>query len=126
MKDRKESLIFYESPKRVKATLQVREEVFGKDRKASLIRELTKIHEESSFGTIEEIAASLGDEVKGECILIVDGNKEEKALDEASLKKRIKEKRKEGKSLLSLSKELSTETNIPKNTIYKLALERKK
>ena len=126
LKDRKESLIFYESPKRVKATLQVREEVFGKDRKASLIRELTKIHEESSFGTIEEISASLGDEVKGECILIVDGNKEEKALDEASLKKRIKEKRKEGKSLLSLSKELSTETNIPKNTIYKLALERKK
>ena len=126
LKDRKESLIFYESPKRVKATLQVREEVFGKDRKVSLIRELTKIHEESSFGTIEEISASLGDEVKGECILIVDGNKEEKALDETSLKKRIKEKRKEGKSLLSLSKELSTETNIPKNTIYKLALERKK
>ena len=126
LKDRKESLIFYESPKRVKVTLQVREEVFGKERKASLIRELTKIHEESSFGTIEEISASLGDEVKGECILIVDGNKEEKALDETSLKKRIKEKRKEGKSLLSLSKELSTETNIPKNTIYKLALERKK
>ncbi len=126
LKDRKESLIFYESPKRVKATLQVRREVFGKERKASLIRELTKIHEESSFGTIEEIYASLGEEVKGECILIVDGNKEEKTLDEASLKKRIKEKRKEGKSLLSLSKEISVETNIPKNAIYKIALERKK
>lgn len=126
LKERKESLIFYESPKRVKSTLEIRREVFGKERRVSLIRELTKIHEESNLGTLEEVCSSLGEEVKGECIIIIDGNKEEKEIDEDTLKKKIKEKRKEGQSLLSLSKDLSKETGISKNTIYKLALSRKK
>lgn len=126
LKTRSETRIFYESPKRIKTTLSIRKEVFGKDRKACLVRELTKIHEESTLGTIEELDTATPDEVKGECILIVEGCKEEKPADREGIKKRITKKRKEGESLLSLSKDLSQETGVSKNVIYKMALERKK
>ena len=126
LKDREETLIFYESPKRVKATLSIRIDVFGKDRIGNLVRELTKIHEESNLGTLQELYNSIQEEVKGECILIISGCKEKKTISEDDLKKRIKEKRKEGESLLSLSKSIAKETGVKKNRVYQLALERKK
>jgi len=120
---RPETLIFYESPKRVKKTLERMAEVFGPDREVSLVRELTKIHEEVLRGKISELLSSLGEEVKGECILVVSGAKKEfLAVTDEELKKRIKAARKEGKSASEAAKEIAKETGRKKSEIYDLAL----
>lgn len=73
-----ETQIFYESPHRVKSTLENMLEVYG-DRQVVLVRELTKIYEEYQRGLISELLEVIGDEpLKGECLLIVDGATEEK------------------------------------------------
>ncbi len=76
IKDKKETLIFYESPHRIVKTLKLLIEVLG-DRKASLQRELTKINEENIIGTLSELVNIDENTLKGEMVIIVDGNKEE-------------------------------------------------
>ena len=77
-----ETQIFYESPHRVKATLENMLEVYG-DRSVVLVRELTKIYEEYQRGRISELLDYLAETaLKGECLLIVAGaslEKEDKA-----------------------------------------------
>ena len=125
-KERKETLIYYESPKRVLSTLSIMMEVFGKDREVSLIRELTKIHEEVVHGTLEELVANLSGEIKGECVLVVKGNQDAvKELSDEELKKLVKVSLKEGKSLSEIAKDLSQDTGIKKNRIYQIGLSMK-
>lgn len=121
LKNRKETLIFYESPKRILKTIAVMKEVFGEERKASLIRELTKIHEEVVHGTLKELNESTIEE-KGECIIIVKGSDKESCLSDEDVIKLLKKGLKEGKSLSSLSKEIANEFSLSKNNVYKLGL----
>ena len=77
-----ETQVFYESPHRVKATLENMLEIYG-DRSVVLVRELTKIYEEYQRGRISELIDYLAENaLKGECLLIVAGaslEKEDKA-----------------------------------------------
>jgi 16S rRNA (cytidine1402-2'-O)-methyltransferase len=68
------TLVFYESPKRVAATLAACAEVFGPDRRAVVARELTKLHEEILRGSLAELAewAATG-QPRGEIVLVVAG-----------------------------------------------------
>lgn len=67
-------MIFYESPHRLLKTLQQFSEYFGNDRRASVSRELTKIHEENARGTLHELAEQFGQKkIKGEIVVIVEG-----------------------------------------------------
>lgn len=70
-----ETLIFYESPYRVRATLINMLEIFGESRQVVVARELTKIHEEYLRGTLEELVNYLSDhELKGECVILLQGS----------------------------------------------------
>ncbi|WP_314449330.1 16S rRNA (cytidine(1402)-2'-O)-methyltransferase [uncultured Streptococcus sp.] len=72
-----ETQIFYESPHRVRATLENMLAVYG-DRQVVLVRELTKIHEEYQRGLISELLAYTSEHPpKGECLLIVAGAAED-------------------------------------------------
>lgn len=72
-----ETQIFYESPHRVRATLENMLAVYG-DRQVVLVRELTKIHEEYQRGLISELLAYTSEHTpKGECLLIVAGAEED-------------------------------------------------
>jgi 16S rRNA (cytidine1402-2'-O)-methyltransferase len=68
------TMIFYESPNRIAAFLSEAAEILG-DRRACVVRELTKIHEEILRGTLSELAAELGgrESVLGEVTLVVAG-----------------------------------------------------
>ncbi|MPQ47592.1 16S rRNA (cytidine(1402)-2'-O)-methyltransferase [Marinifilum sp. N1E240] len=73
------TMIFYESPHRLVKTLQQLAEVMGENRKASVSRELTKLHEENARGTLNELANHFNSKtVKGEIVLIVEGKVFEK------------------------------------------------
>ncbi len=66
------TLIFYEAPHRIAATLQDAHEVLG-ERKRSSLRELTKMHEEIARGRLSELAARFSVEnARGEMVLIID------------------------------------------------------
>lgn len=70
----KRTVVFYESPHRLRKSLKQLCEVFGNGRPACLARELTKIHEEYIRGTLSEILSTVNEhEPRGECILIVGG-----------------------------------------------------
>jgi 16S rRNA (cytidine1402-2'-O)-methyltransferase len=67
-------MVFYESPHRLVKMLNQLAEVLGKDRQASVSRELTKIYEETVNGTLEEVAQHFeGKKVKGEIVVVVAG-----------------------------------------------------
>ena len=117
-----ETLIFYESPNRVIQTLKIMEEVFGGDRNISLVRELTKIHEEVTNGTIKEVLEEKK-EIKGECIIIVDKAKKQN-IDSNDLNKIIEKYKKERLSTNDIAKKVSLKTGISKKVIYNKLLEK--
>ncbi|HBX50887.1 MAG: 16S rRNA (cytidine(1402)-2'-O)-methyltransferase [Bacteroidetes bacterium RIFOXYA12_FULL_35_11] len=82
LKDETRTMIFYESPYRVIKALEQFAEIFGKDRGISVSRELTKIHEETVRGTIEEVLSYfLNHTVKGEFVIVVKGKTDDKDAD---------------------------------------------
>lgn len=77
--DEHRTMIFYESPYRLVKALQQMGEVFGIDRRVSVCREISKVHEESVRGTIEEVIAHFtATEPKGEIVIVVAGKPYEK------------------------------------------------
>lgn len=74
LKDEPRTMIFYESPYRVLKTLQQLAEHFGCDRRASACREISKVHEESLRGTLDELIAHFkATEPRGEFVIVVEG-----------------------------------------------------
>lgn len=74
LKDEQRTMIFYESPYRVLKTLQQLAEHLGGDRRASACREISKIHEESVRGTLDELTAHFKETApKGEFVIVVEG-----------------------------------------------------
>jgi len=71
----KRTIVLYESPHRLVRTLQQLVEHFGAERRASVSRELTKIHEETLRGTLEELMTHFaGVPVKGELVVVIEGS----------------------------------------------------
>lgn len=69
------TIVLYESPYRLVKTLTQMAEHFGPDRKGSVSRELTKIHEETKRGTLQELAQHFSKgTVKGEIVIVVEGS----------------------------------------------------
>lgn len=68
------TMIFYESPHRLMKTLEQFADAFGKDRMASVSRELTKIYEENVRGTLAELIEYYQENpIKGEIVIVVQG-----------------------------------------------------
>lgn len=79
------TFVLYESPHRLEKTLRQLAEVLGNERKASVSRELTKLHEETRNGTLEELLAAFsGTKVKGELVIVVAGETEKKKSEEVN------------------------------------------
>ena len=119
------TLIFYEAPHKLVATLQDMAAVFGEDRSISLCRELTKLHEEvvrtTLGGAIEKYTENAP---KGEFVLVVAGAPEQKketaTEDDAAL--RVQQLMDEGLSRKDAIKQTAKELNLPKNVVYDAAL----
>jgi 16S rRNA (cytidine1402-2'-O)-methyltransferase len=74
LREEHRTMVFYESPYRVLKLLQQLAEVFGPDRQASACREISKIHEESVRGTLQELTAHFTQtEPRGEFVVVVAG-----------------------------------------------------
>ena len=75
LRDEQRTMVFYESPFRVLKTLKQFAEVFGAERQACACREISKIHEESVRGSLQELVTHFTqNEPRGEFVIIVAGN----------------------------------------------------
>jgi 16S rRNA (cytidine1402-2'-O)-methyltransferase len=114
------TMIFYEAPDRVGATLADLAAALGEDRRASLSRELTKVHEEHVRGTLGELAAKYADTPpRGECTLVVEGGAEVAEVDvEAELRALLAQ----GLGPKDAAARLVVKTGKPRRVLYQLAL----
>ena len=120
------TIIIYEAPHKMKTTLGDLKEIL-KDRKIVLARELTKIHEEFIRKSIDELLSEI-DTIKGEMILIIEGNKidteECKNFDEISLEDHYKLYEEKGLNKKEIIKQIARDRNVNKNEIYMYFLEK--
>ena len=124
IKDYPETLIFYESPKRVLKTLRVMMTVYG-DRNMAIVRELTKMYEESIRGKISEVIRVLDErkEIKGEITVVVEGASESMGeIDLKTIDDYLTELKIKGSSLKDAVKEVSEISGYSKSKTYKRAL----
>ena len=112
------TMIFYEAPHRIEKCLKDCMEVFG-DRKMTLARELTKMHEEFLRGSISEIL-DVVDELRGEMVIVMDGNHEDKtkAIDMNTIIEMVNASVENGMSTKDAVKDAAKKTGISKNRIY--------
>lgn len=115
LKDIKQTIIFYESPHRITATLSQILEVFG-NRNVALVREISKLHEEVIRDNIENIL-KISDTFKGELVIIVEGNTQEKTL-EINYTEEINKLLTQGYSKRDAIREIADKYNISKNKLY--------
>jgi len=118
---RPETLIFYEAPHRIDATLRNLLEVLG-NRKACIARELTKIHEEYIDGTLQELTEIDPTTLKGEMVVLVEGNKDEFGikLSDDEIRKAVDSLTANGISMKDAIRQVSEMTKMAKNYIYKV------
>lgn len=119
------TMIFYEAPHKLAATLKDMEQAFGGDRQIALCRELTKLHEEVLRMTIAEaVAYHEATAPRGEYVLIVEGapeeTKESVSLEDALA--RIAALTADGVSKKDAVKQVAQETGLPKNALYDAAI----
>lgn len=119
-----ETLVFFESPKRVVKTLRAISEVLG-DRSISLSREMTKLYEETIRGRVSEVLRELEKrgEVKGEVTIVIEGASPESGeADTDAVDMMLRSYKKSGLSLKDAVKMVSEETGYSKSKTYKRAL----
>lgn len=118
----KRTLVFYEAPHRILETMEDIGAIFG-DRNATLVKEITKLHEEVLRGAISEIIAALQNStVAGEYVIIVEGNRRaEASIDEAL--DEVKALMKKGKGRKEAVKLISEQYGIGKKELYDRSLE---
>lgn len=119
------TMIFYEAPDRVAATLADLAAALGGERRASLGRELTKLHEEHARGTLAELAARYAEAApRGECTLVVEGGAPEAAAAAAAIDIEAELRRLLGEGLgpRDAAARLVVVTGKPRRHLYQLAL----
>ena len=125
LRDEQRTMVFYEAPHKLLATLESMAEVFGADRGISLCRELTKLHEEVIRTTLGgAIALYMQQPPKGEFVLVVAGAspKETPAVTAQDAARRVSALIAEGMSRKDAVKQAAKELDLPKNLVYDAAL----
>ena len=121
------TLIFYEAPHKLKATLQDMADAFGNDRKISLCRELTKLNEEIKRTTLgEAIVFYSVNEPRGEYVLIVEGFSGEiiedsvQALLSLTPEEHVKAYENDGLARMDAIKKAAKDRGMSKSELYKI------
>lgn len=120
------TIILYEAPHKLKATLKDLEAIV-ENRKLVIARELTKIHEEFLRGTVSEIL-QMYPEPRGEHIILIQGNErqeeteESKLLKEMTIQEHFAYYQKQGFTKNEIIKKIAKDKGVSKNEIYQLFL----
>lgn len=118
IKEERKTIIIYEAPHRIIETLKEIQKVLG-ERNIVVAKELTKIHETFYRGKISEVISQIGTP-KGEYIIMIEGNKEEKEneLNKLSLEEHYKFYENQGLDKKEIIKKIAKDRKVNKNEIY--------
>lgn len=117
LKNNKMTIIFYEAPHRIMEMLADLKDVFG-DRNISISREISKKFEEIYRATISEVMNMLT-EVKGEFVIVVEGNKDVVSFDDITIKEHVNIYMEDGLTEKEAIKKVAKERNMSKSDVYK-------
>lgn len=130
LQNEKRTMIFYEAPHKLCATLRDLAEAFGGARRISLSRELTKLHEETLRMTLAEAVAYFDQTPpRGEFVLIVEGAPDEPETEQdeqarlAAAAAAVRRRMAEGQTQKDAVKAVSAETGVKKNALYRFVLD---
>jgi len=117
------TIVFYESPQRLGATLAEMVEPFG-ERRVCVAREITKLHEEVLRGTVAEIAAHVNArEVLGEIVVVLEGNQEVEVIDDDVIRAALRDQVDAGASTRDAVAFVAESLGVSHRSVYQLALE---
>lgn len=120
------TMLFYEAPHKLGATLRDMNKVFG-NREITIVREITKIHEEVIRTTLDEAVEKYADgSVKGEIVLVIKGAEPEKTEDNMTIEQAIECARhsvESGMSVSEAAKQAAKLSGYKKGDIYKALLD---
>ena len=122
LKNREDTMIFYEAPHRIDDTLKDMKNAFGGTRRASIGRELTKAFEEFIRGDFDELCEIDPETLKGEMVIVVDkAEGAKKEYTDEDIVELLKENLKTMKSKDAIAAVVKT-TGTPKNAVYDIYL----
>lgn len=123
------TVVIFESPRRVRSTLADLARVCGEERAVSVVRELTKVHEEIWRGNLEDACKWIEDRdnLLGEVVIVLAGNSHEsEPVEEALVIEALHQLLQEGVSVSAAVAEVSAQLGIAKRRAYSLALDLRK
>ncbi|MEU2596440.1 16S rRNA (cytidine(1402)-2'-O)-methyltransferase [Streptomyces hirsutus] len=114
------TLVYFESPHRLDATLAAMAEVFGAGRRAAVCRELTKTYEEVRRGPLAELAAWAAEGVRGEITVVVEGAPDHGPgeVDAAELVRRVRVREEAGERRKEAIAAVAVEAGVPKREVF--------
>ena len=115
--------VLFESPHRLKATLEDLCEECEGARQVAIVRELTKIHEEIFRGSLEESLAWVEKKIKGEIVIVLEANNSTTEIDDERLKVVLREILDGGVSTKDAAEEASRRLNVSRRRAYSTALD---
>ena len=115
------TMIFFEAPHRLDATLAAMADAFGPDRPAAVCRELTKTYEEVRRGGLADLARWAGDGVKGEITVVV-GGAPAQVIDLETAVAEVQARVAGGERLRDACAEVAAATGLSRNDLYNAAL----
>ena len=117
------TMVFFEAPHRLTASLEALAAAFGPARRAAVCRELTKTYEEIRRAPLSELAAWSADGVRGEITLVVEGAPPRETLsDPAALAEAVLTRERVGVSRKEAIAEIAKENRVPKKVVYDAVL----
>ena len=124
LKTQSRTMVIFESPRRTLQTLQDIQEIVGDDRKAAVVREISKTYEEVIRGSLKELVAwANSKEVLGEITLVIAGveNTGKKEVDDEAIAE-VKQLIAAGSSFKDAVQEVSTQRGLSRRELYEASL----
>ncbi|KUJ37606.1 16S rRNA (cytidine(1402)-2'-O)-methyltransferase [Streptomyces sp. NPDC093228] len=118
--EERRTLVYFEAPHRLQATLDAMAEAFGAGRRAAVCRELTKTYEEVRRGPLGELAEWAAEGVRGEITVVVEGAGEKAAeeLDATELVRRVRVREEAGERRKEAIAAVAAEAGVPKREVF--------
>lgn len=120
------TVVLFESPHRIHATLEDLERELGSERQIALCRELTKMHEQTIRGTVAEVRGELSNPARGEITVVIEGKAADAAIEDVDLDALLMEWKREGLSNKEMTQRLQQDLGWKRNRAYQAILDASK
>lgn len=124
--EERRTLVYFEAPHRLAATLAAMAEVFGPGRRGAVCRELTKTYEEVRRGPLEELAGWAEGDVRGEITIVVEGAPAAERPEPEELARRVSVREEAGQRRKEAIAEVGREAGVPKRDVFDAVVAAKK